>query len=86
MAQQPDYQVIGHSFDQLRDEVLKIQNQSGTAEQITNVANHLNTRLDGIATQLGNLVASVQQLSNEFHMRIGAVEGQLQVLNESNNL
>jgi hypothetical protein len=79
--------IIGDSFDRLCDEVIKIRNQPGTAANVAHDFNaHFNARLDGITTQFGNLVASVQQLSNAFRIRIGAVEGQFKVLNENNNL
>lgn len=45
-APQPNYVVIGNCFDQLRDGVIKIQNQPGTAQQISNFAHDTNNCFD----------------------------------------
>ncbi|KAH8154675.1 uncharacterized protein LAJ45_01204 [Morchella importuna] len=86
-APQPDYVVIGNCFDRLRDEVIKIQNQPGTAQQIANFAHDTNNCFDRIAAQLENVTIQLGNVTTQLGnltARVGAVEDQLLVHNQSN--
>ncbi|KAF8456948.1 hypothetical protein BGX38DRAFT_1139675 [Terfezia claveryi] len=92
----PNYVVIGDSMNQLRDEVLKMENQPGTAQHITNATNALDARigaifpvLETIVGQLGVVVNRIEAMEGRIEAmdgRIHGVEGQLQTLNQQYNL